>query len=105
MPKITPKVPMARGRIQGYNRTYDCKMVDTPIIEGTFRLVDYSRGRSSVKLHVESIDGAQRYEMFITDFMTVAKDHGWPLTGVNGKWSFCKRGQNYGFFLIEHSPN
>jgi hypothetical protein len=70
------------------------EFVDTLILQG------YQRGCSAAFFALESETTGKKYTMFLSDMLDVIKcssiDHG----KVNGTWTFCKKGQNYGVRLI-----
>ena len=67
---------------------------DTLIFEG------FSRGRSSVKAHFKSQFTGKKYEMFISDLGDVIKAN-YFITKLSGRFTFVKRGQNYGIRLLK----
>ena len=60
----------------------------------------YSRGRSSAKIHFKSEITNKKYEMFLTDFDDLMKGQGFNKNIVEGTFTFCKRGANYGIKLV-----
>lgn len=66
----------------------------------TLTLVDYGRGRSSVTFTLRRTDGTT-VSMFVSDFFAAAfKMHEGKITG---RFTFTKKGQNYGCRLVEGS--
>lgn len=61
----------------------------------------FSRGRSSVKAHFVSENTGLKYEMFISDFEDVLKSNRIANCRIKGKFTFVKKGQNYGVMLVE----
>lgn len=68
--------------------------------EETLFLDTYSKGNSSFKA-VWRDQQDRRYGMFTVDFINLLKETGYdPTSGIRGEWGICKRGQNYGIFLL-----
>jgi len=62
----------------------------------SLRIIDYSRGRSSVKIILADEVGIE-YEMFITDLMKLINlGIGPGGSTATIQWTFRKRGANYG---------
>ena len=54
----------------------------------------FGRGTSAAHLYFKSTITGKSYQMFLKDFEDIVK---LLVDGkVTGKWTFCKRGQNYG---------
>ena len=70
---------------------------DTMIFDG------FSRGRSSVKAHFVSETTGRKYEMFVSDLGDAIRADGLHNARIDGKFTFTKRGQNYGVKLVEAS--
>lgn len=78
------------------------------IFEASMKIDGFCRGRSSVKLRLENInetDPIEKYqrkfgwEVFLSDAIeTISKSKNMIVTG---KWTFVKKGQNWGIKLIE----
>lgn len=68
--------------------------------EDTLIFTHFSRGRSSVKAHFESQYTGKKYEMFIRDLEDVIKANHF-VTKLCGRFTFVKRGQNYGVLLLK----
>jgi len=60
----------------------------------------YGRGRSSVLMYFVGSDNT-KYPMFISDFHDVIENVGINGKQITGKWTFCKRGQNYGLKMVQ----
>ena len=69
--------------------------------EDTLIFKHFSRGRSSVKAHFESQNTGKKYEMFISDLEDVILNNSLTNGRVSGKFTFVKKGQNYGVLLLE----
>ena len=61
----------------------------------------FSRGRSSVKAHFVSETTGRKYEMFVSDLGDAIRADGLHNARIDGKFTFTKRGQNYGVKLVE----
>lgn len=59
----------------------------------------YSRGRSSVTINFKGNKG-ENYPMFLSDFDDVLKNADIINRKVYGKWTFCKKGKNFGIKII-----
>jgi len=68
--------------------------------EDKLKYLCYSRGRSSAKIHFQSEATNKKYEMFLTDFDDLMKGQGFNKNIVEGTFTFCKRGANYGIKLV-----
>lgn len=76
----------------------------------TFKIIYFSRGCSSAKMHLRRVKDVKKYdegltskvhdyEVFLIDSIAVINS---AVNGiVSGTWVFVKRGQNYGIKLIE----
>lgn len=61
----------------------------------------FSRGRSSVKAHFESLYTGKKYEMFISDIEDVILNNHLMNGCISGRFTFVKKGQNYGVVLLK----
>jgi len=80
--------------------------VDNFIFDDTIVLTGLSRGRSSVKANFRSdmLKTPTHYEMFIIDLFDIIKNKGIKKGGkIKGKFSFRKRGRNYGIYMIKEN--
>ena len=68
--------------------------------EDTLLFGYFSRGRSSIKAHFVGLHTGKRYEMFISDLEDVIKAHRLTGSEIKGKFTFIKKGQNYGVKLL-----
>lgn len=73
-------------------------LVDNFIFEDTLHYVDYSTGRSSVLFKFRS-DKGDSYGMFLSEFNKLLQDKK-EVWNLEGKWTFVKRGANYGIQYI-----
>jgi hypothetical protein len=79
-------------------RSQDIEWKPNQEFTATMKYVGYSRGKSSVSMHMEDEAGTT-YSMFISDFEVII-----PLMAlgvIRAKWTFCKKGQNYGLKLVK----
>lgn len=68
---------------------------------GALTLVDYARGRSAAYFLFRD-DQDNEYPMFLKDFGELVKNEMPESPGrFLGKWSMCKRGQNYGVQAVK----
>lgn len=72
---------------------------DNYVFEETLEYRTYYRGRSSATIEFNDSDG-HRYEMFLSDFHNVMQAKGLDGKKVTGKWTFIKKGQNYGIKAV-----
>lgn len=87
----------------GSDDEYEVRRPEGPIwkanfeFEDTLELVGYGRGRSSITFSLKRSDGTT-VSMFVSDFYDAAfKMHEGKITG---RFTFIKKGQNYGCKLI-----
>lgn len=90
------------GEWAAYPDSWYTDMVDFEPFTTTMFFTGYSRGRSAARICVKSDCGDHAGEIFMTDFESIMLEHGWPIDGVTGTWGICKRGMNYGLFLMPH---
>lgn len=69
--------------------------------EDVLTFESFSRGCSSVKAHFVSDNTGLKYEMFISDFADVLKSDCIANCRIKGKFTFVKKGKNYGVMLVE----
>lgn len=91
------------GKVEHYFGNGEIAEVFVPNFEFEDELVfeKFSRGRSSVKAHFISCTNDKRYEMFISDFGDVIREGHLIGDRIMGKFSFVKKGQNYGVVLLK----
>ena len=68
--------------------------------EDTLKLTGMSRGRSAANFNLQSETTGKDYNVFMTDMVHLFQNANINKGYVIGKWTFCKRGQNYGIKLI-----
>jgi hypothetical protein len=56
----------------------------------TLKIIDIERGRSAARFILEDEEG-HTYQMFMKDMMNLLQGQ-----KLEGNWTFCKRGSNYG---------
>lgn len=90
------------GHMMGYNgyTTEDYVDIDSTF-EATLKYIDYSRGRSSVKMEFIDTLSDIKYEMFISEFDRIMKLNVFKGCEITGKFGFHKRGQNFGVRYID----
>ena len=69
--------------------------------EDTLIFKHFSRGRSSVKAHFESLHTGKKYEMFVSDLEDVILKRHFVNGCMSGIFTFVKKGQNYGVMLLK----
>lgn len=96
------QIPFNNGDLQSYPMFVD-EWRDNYVFEDTLTYETYHRGRSSATLCFRDSNG-HSYEMFMTDFNDLLKRKGLEGRSVTAKWTFVKRGQNYGIKLADEEP-
>jgi hypothetical protein len=75
-----------------YEVEWRCNCVFGDMLE----ITGIQRGQSAAYFHLQSKSTGKKYTMFIRDMLDLIQktiiDHGI----VNARWTFCKRGLNYG---------
>jgi len=91
------KLHLNKGKVQWYQGDSYDEEKDNYEWEDTISYVGYGRGRSSCVIYFWSETNLQNMQMFMTDFDDIAikLDHG----KLQGTFTFCKRGANYGIKL------
>lgn len=99
MSKSTWKLHYKNGKVQWYSGYNYDEERDNYEWEDTLSYRGYGRGQSSCVIYFWSVQMQQDVIMFMTDFndICVKLDHG----KIHGKFTFCKRGMNYGVKLVE----
>lgn len=95
----TYQIPFRNGNLQSYPYNPD-EWRDNYVFEDTLIYKGYGRGRSSVTFYFDDSNG-NTYEMFISDFDDLFRKLG-GFTGltISGKWTFVKKGKNYGIKAV-----
>ena len=71
---------------------------DNYSFESKMTIEDYGRGRSAVTIYLLD-ELNNRYEVFISDFIEMMKKLEVSEGSFYGKFTFCKKGKNYGLQL------
>ena len=96
------EICMRDGKIEHiFGRNNTIREVFVPNFEfgDTLIFKHFSRGRSSVKAHFESLHTGKKYEMFVSDLEDVILNHHLMNGCISGIFTFVKKGQNYGVML------
>jgi hypothetical protein len=96
------RIPFKDGQMLNYPQAGG-ELVDNFEFEDTLVYSTFSRGNSSALLIFVSATTKKKYSMFLVDFEKLANSispiqNSIPLA-YKAKWTFCKRGQNYGVTL------
>lgn len=96
------KICKETGKFEIFNRDGILAEVFVPNFEfeDTLIFTGFSRGRSSVKAHFESQLTGKKYEMFISDLEDAIKANCF-IAKLTGRFTFVKKGQNYGIMLLK----
>lgn len=90
------------GNMLSYPEVWkDIEWKDVYEFADTLTYFGYGRGMSSIVLFFKDSKGIE-YPMFISDFHDVMILSGMNDNRVSGKWTFCKRGQNYGLKMVQN---
>lgn len=100
-----PKNDEVKGTLYNYYNGYgweeeNTEWVENRVFENTLTYIDFGRGRSAVTFYFTGKDG-ERYPMFIKDFDELIRKHSLVNGSVTARWTFVKRGSNYGIKLAE----
>lgn len=68
--------------------------------DDTLELTGMSRGRSAANFNLKSVTNGRNYNLFMTDTVDLIQNGVINKGKITGKWTFCKRGANYGIKLI-----
>lgn len=74
--------------------------IDNFEFEDTLTLEGFGRGRSSVTFNMRRTDGTT-VSVFVSDFYDMAVAGAFKAGKIKGKFTFCKKGANYGCRLVE----
>lgn len=74
---------------------------DNFIFEDTLFVDSYTRGRSAADFILVSIATGIKYSMFLRDSLDMIQHAKISYGSITGKWTFCKRGANFGIKYIE----
>lgn len=93
------KIPFNKnGNMMGWSSSYNANTiwVDNYEFEDTLTIIGSTRGNSSTKFIFKG-SYEKRYEVFVKDMFDMCLH---MINGnVTGKFTFCKRGENYGLRL------
>lgn len=96
------KIPFnSNGHLVSYVERHmkDVEWVECYEFETKMEIDSMSRGRSSATFNLVSAEG-HHYSMFMVDCVNMMKTGTICKGAIYGKWTFCKRGQNYGVKLV-----
>lgn len=65
----------------------------------------FGRGCSSAKAFFIGVESGREFEMFLKDLSDVIKGNNIANGIVEGTFTYCKRGQNYGVMLLKGTNN
>lgn len=94
-------IPFCNGDLLHYPEVYGSRVIEwrpNYVFEDTLEYVGYARGRSAAYLKFRSKRNEKTYSMFMTDFDNCA--HSLIFGELEGKFTFIKRGQNYGLQFL-----
>lgn len=99
-------VPFYEGKPCWYDHSRSDERKRNYIFQETFEITGFSRGCSSAKLCMRKVTDNpdehgwyNRWEVFLTDSINVIENSNKRI--VSGKWTFTKRGSNWGIKLVE----
>lgn len=69
--------------------------------EDTLELTGMSRGRSAANFNLKSTTDGKDYNLFMTDTVDLIRNSTINKGKIAGKWTFCKRGKNYGIKIVQ----
>jgi hypothetical protein len=93
------KVPFDKdGNLRSYE-IWDSELRDNFEFDEVLEVVGFYRGRSAAGLELSDVGRRRFYPCFLKESMAVIQA---ATKGVvNGRWTFCKRGSNFGIKLLE----
>lgn len=109
MSKGTYKIPFSMiGNqmaypISQYNPSTECWEIDwrdNYVFEATLTYAGFSRGRSAAGFELVDEEG-HLYYLMMSEMDRIMALGGWDGNKITGKWTFVKKGQNYGIMLIK----
>lgn len=83
-------------------RDWEIFWKDNVVFEATLAYSGFSRGRSAAGFKMKDSDG-HRYYLMMSEMDRIMALGGWDGNKITGKWTFVKKGQNYGVQLIERA--
>ena len=78
----------------------DPKWIDNHEFDDTLTLETWGRGRSSVTFTMRRTNG-KTVSVFVSDFTAMAQHADFKAGQITGRFTFTKKGQNYGCKLAE----
>lgn len=91
------KIPFdEKGNMLEYVGYGDVDWRDNDPFHTEMFVINYERGRSAVRVILQSGATGAKYPMFISDFVDLAMNHRIKYGEVSATWVGCKKGQNYG---------
>lgn len=69
--------------------------------EDTLIITGMSRGRSAANFNLQSTIDSKNYNLFMTDIVDLIRKVTITNGKIKGRWTFVKRGSNYGVKLLE----
>ena len=69
--------------------------------EDTLIITGMSRGRSAANFNLQSTINSKNYNLFMTDIVDLIQKATINKGTIKGRWTFVKRGSNYGIKLLE----
>ena len=93
------EVPFLDGNQQHYPPVCHVQWVDNIEFDDTLRYKGFSRGRSAAYFHFTRQSTGKEVTVFMKDFTDMIP---FMVRGtVTAKFTFCKRGQNYGCRMVK----
>jgi hypothetical protein len=80
----------------GTSRQIPPTLKDNYVFEDTLIIEDFSRGRSAAYIEAKSATTGKGFTIFLKDLLDIIKNETISKGVVQGKWTFCKRGSNFG---------
>ena len=77
------------------------KFLDNAEFDDTLTLVTYGRGRSSATFTMRCKSTGKTVSVFVSDFTAMAQHADFKAGQITGRFTFTKKGQNYGCKLAE----
>ena len=74
--------------------------VENRVFEDELKYAGFHRGRSAAGFDFVSVRDGKQYPMFMTDFDDVLRNCRLNRDRLVGKFTYCKRGANYGVRLL-----
>lgn len=89
-----------KGNQQDYPGWNGVEWKDNYEFEDTLKLNGFGRGRSSVTFNMVRSDGTT-VSVFVSDFYDMAVAGAFKAGKIKGRFTFCKKGANYGCRLVK----